>query len=78
MFEYSVGLIGGYALAKYLTPRLPRLKTKKYHLHHWIWCSIVLVGTYYVGAPDLVYGGLTGAVLQGLSYKNWSIMATYK
>ena len=76
MFEYSVGLIGGYALAKYLTPRLPRLKTMKYHLHHWIWCSILLVCVYYVGAPDVVFGGLTGAVLQGLSYKNWSIMAS--
>ena len=78
MFEYSVGLIGGYALAKYLTPRLPRLKTKKYHLHHWIWCSIVLMCAYYVSAPDIVYGGLTGAILQGLSYKNWGIMTSYK
>ncbi len=76
MLLYSVGLIVGYASAKYLTPRMPRLKTKRFHLHHWIWASCLLAGAYYVDAPDAIYGILTGVALQGLSYRNWSILRT--
>jgi len=74
MFLYSVGVVGGYAVAKFLTPRMPRLKFSRFHLHHWIWASCLLVGAYYADAPDIVYGGLTGAAIQGLTYKNWSII----
>ena len=30
MLDYSMGLIFGYSGAKFLTPRVPQLKTKKY------------------------------------------------
>ena len=74
MLLYSAGLIVGYASAKYLTPRMPRLKTKRFHLHHWIWASCLLAGAYYIDAHDAIYGVLTGVALQGLSYANWSIL----
>ena len=74
MFLYSVGVVGGYAVAKFLTPRMPRLKFSRFHLHHWIWASCLLLAAYYADAPDVVYGGLTGGALQGLTYKNWSII----
>ena len=74
MFLYSVGVVGGYAVAKFLTPRMPRLKFSHFHLHHWIWASCLLLAAYYADAPDVVYGGLTGGAIQGLTYKNWSII----
>ena len=74
MFLYSVGVIVGYAFAKFLTPRMPRLKTKRFHFHHWIWASCLLVGAYYFDAPDAIYGILTGVALQGLSYAKWNIL----
>ena len=74
MFLYSVGVVGGYAVAKFLTPRMPRLKFSRFHLHHWIWASGLLLAAYYADAPDVVYGGLTGGAIQGLTYKNWSII----
>ena len=74
MFLYSVGVVGGYAVAKFLTPRMPRLKFSRFHLHHWIWASCLLLAAYYADAPDVVYGGLTGGAIQGLTYKNWSII----
>ena len=74
MFLYSVSVVGGYAVAKLLTPRMPRLKFSRFHLHHWIWASCLLLAAYYADAPDVVYGGLTGGAIQGLTYKNWSII----
>ena len=74
MFLYSVGIVGGYAVAKFLTPRMPQLKSKRFHLHHWIWASGLLLAAYYADAPDVVYGALVGGASQGLTYKNWGIM----
>ena len=74
MIEYSIGLVLGYACAKALTPRVPSLKTKNFHIHHWVWIMVLLLGFYtYDVEIDIVYGLLTGAALQGLSYSNWSI-----
>ena len=73
MFLYSVGIVGGYAAAKFLTPRMPQLKSKRFHLHHWMWSTALILGAFVVGAPDVVYGALVGVALQGLSYKNWGI-----
>ena len=76
MLEYSLGLIAGYASAKFLTPRVSQLKTRRLHIHHWIWISAALGALYFfeVGEVPLVYGLLTGGALQGLSYSNWSIL----
>ena len=39
MIEYSLGLVIGYAGAKAITPISPKLLTKNYHVHHWIWAT---------------------------------------
>lgn len=74
MIEYSLGLVAGYAGAKWATPRFPSLKGRKFHLHHWMWSLIVLFVVFWKGWDfDWLVGLLTGISLQGLSYKNWSI-----
>tara|TARA_R110000751_G_scaffold73678_3_gene148950 strand:- start:788 stop:1027 length:240 start_codon:yes stop_codon:yes gene_type:complete len=77
MITYSLGLIGGYATAKLLTPLLPSIKTKNFHIHHWIWSSTILLILYGVeNINNVSIGLLTGIALQGLSYKNWNILKT--
>ena len=75
MINYSLSLIFGYAIAKGLTPLLPAIKTKRLHIHHWIWSSITLITLYLIDFDnDIGVGFLTGIALQGLSYKNWSLV----
>ena len=78
MIIYSLALIGGYVIAKALTPILPSLKTKKYHLHHWMWgtCLLCLLLIFDI-KDDVSVGLLTGIILEGLSYKNWKLKRVY-
>jgi hypothetical protein len=74
MIEYSLGLVVGYASAKAMTPYVPSLLTKKYHIHHWVWAIALLVVALYLGVSnDAFIGIITGIALEGLSYKNWSV-----
>jgi len=73
MLMYSLSVIGGFALAKWAVPRVPSLKTEKYHLHHWIWSSLILLGFMFITVTDITIGLFTGVALQGLTYKNWGI-----
>lgn len=75
MILYSLGLIGGYALAKWVTPRCSSIKSKRFHLHHWMWAGALLgvVLAWEVSDPLLI-GWLTGISLEGLSYKNWGLL----
>ena len=74
MIEYSLALIIGYVLAKWVTPYSPKLLTKKYHIHHWIWGTCLLCFLLILDVKDDVsIGLLTGIDLEGLSYKNWKI-----
>ena len=74
MLEYSLALIMGYVVAKWFTPYSPRLKTKKYHIHHWMWgtCLLCFLLIFDI-RDDVSIGLLTGIVLEGLSYKNWKL-----
>ena len=41
------------------------------HIHHWIWCAVLLAGFLY--SSDTSYftiGLLVGSILQGLSYRD--------
>ena len=77
MIEYSIALILGYAIAKWATPIFPSIKSKVFHLHHWIWSSIILLIVLWQGWDyDWVVGLLVGISLQGLYYKNWRIFRT--
>ena len=74
MIEYTIALIASYVAAKWISPRCPSIKTQKYHLHHWMWASILLLIALWHGwTPDWLVGGVAGIALQGLSYKNWGI-----
>ena len=74
MIDYSIGLVSGYSFAKALTPAAPRLKTKNYHIHHWMWASALLITIYFSNIEsEILTGVFTGVALQGLSYKNWSL-----
>lgn len=74
MIEYSLALIIGYVLAKWITPYSPKLITKKYHIHHWMWgFSILCILLIFNIKDNISIGFLTGIILEGLSYKNWTI-----
>lgn len=73
MIEYSIGLVSGYAIAKYLTPKVSSIIIGKYHIHHWIWSFAILLILLNVETFDGLNGFVTGICLEGLSYKNWSI-----
>ena len=74
MIFYSLGLIVGYSGSKWITPHSPKLLTKRFHIHHWIWSSFILVLLLIFGWNNNVSVGLlTGIALEGLSYKNWKI-----
>jgi hypothetical protein len=73
MIEYSIGLVSGYAIAKYLTPKVSSIIIGKYHIHHWIWSFAILLILLNVETFDGLIGFATGICLEGLSYKNWSI-----
>ena len=74
MINYSLALIGGYVVAKWVTPRSPSLLTKRFHIHHWMWGTSILCIILALGIEnELVIGALTGVVLEGLSYKNWKL-----
>ena len=75
MIEYSIGLILGYSIAKYFTPRVSSIIIGKYHIHHWIWSFVILLILLNVETFDGVIGLIAGICLEGLSYKNWSIKA---
>ena len=68
-----MSILGGFALAKWATPRVPSLKRGNYHLHHWMWASIVLIMFIFIEVSDIIIGVFTGVALQGLTYKNWSL-----
>ena len=74
MLLYSLSLLGGFALAKWAVPRVPSLKTEKYHLHHWMWSSAALIGFMFITVPTFLIGAFTGVALQGLTYKNWGLI----
>lgn len=74
MIEYSLALIAGYVIAKWATPIFPSLKSKRFHLHHWMWGTGVLLTMLALEVTDeLLIGAFTGVVLEGLSYKNWRL-----
>ena len=72
---YSIAVIGGYALTRFITEQTSfHLRLKGLWIHHWILASLLmsLLFVFEVRLPG-VWGLLTGVALEGLSRKNWSI-----
>lgn len=41
------------------------------HIHHWIWCSVILTGLLYSDMTSyFTIGLLVGSILQGLKYRD--------
>lgn len=77
---YSIALIAGYAATRYATEQTNfHLRMKGFWIHHWILAALLMVVFYWfsIGEP-WVWGGLTGAAIEGLTRKNWSIRDSKK
>ncbi len=73
-FFFAFSLIIGFALAKYLTGKTPQIKFYIFHLHHWMWASIILIGLMFWDQTEVwMIGLMTGVAIEGLTYDDWSI-----
>lgn len=42
------------------------------HLHHWLWCLVILMILLILGLRNhLLIGFLIGSIIQGLTYRDW-------
>jgi|TARA_B100000035_G_scaffold172633_1_gene147326 hypothetical protein len=72
---FSLGIVLGFSIVRWLTENIKfHIRTKSIWLHHWIIAFLVMIPLLYFQIDEpLVWGGLTGAALEGLGRKNWSI-----
>lgn len=72
---FAIGSIIGYASAKFLTGRTPQIKFWIFHIHHWIWASLILIGLISMDFNNpLVIGIFSGVAIEGLTYDDWSLI----
>ena len=49
-----------------------RVKGKWVHIHHWLWCLVILIVLSLLGIKILFLNGiLIGSMAQGLTYRDW-------
>ncbi|MAK04458.1 MAG: hypothetical protein CMA03_01035 [Euryarchaeota archaeon] len=71
---FAIGLIIGYASAKFLTGKTPQIKFSIFHIHHWIWATIILIFLIWMEwSNPILIGIFTGVALEGLTYDDWSL-----
>ncbi|DAC51026.1 MAG TPA: hypothetical protein D7H87_02700 [Candidatus Poseidoniales archaeon] len=72
---YSLGIVLGFSIVRWFTETIKfHVRTNRLWLHHWIIALIVMLPLFYFELDyPLIWGGLTGAALEGLGRKNWSI-----
>ena len=72
---FSLGIVLGFSIVRWLTENIKfHIRTKSIWLHHWIIAFLVMIPLLYFQIDEpLIWGGLTGAALEGLGRKNWSI-----
>jgi len=74
MIEFSITIIIGFSLARYVTESTEiRFRTKNFWLHHWIIATVILAALTFVDPPDWLVGILLGIALEGLPRKNWAL-----
>mgnify|MGYP000606173690 CR=1 FL=1 len=72
---FAIGLIIGYASAKFLTGKTPQIKFSIFHIHHWIWATIILISLIWMEWNNPVITGIfTGVAIEGLTYDEWSLI----
>ena len=76
---FAIGLIIGYASAKFLTGTTPQIKFSIFHIHHWIWATIILILLIWMEWSNPVLIGIfAGVALEGLTYEDWSLFIKKK
>jgi len=77
---YSIALIAGYAATRYGTEQTKfHIRVKGLWIHHWIIAALLMVAFYWFSISEpWLWGGLTGAAVEGLTRKNWSIRNSKK
>ncbi len=76
-----IGIILGFLFSKLLSGKHEGDKIEKslrfsvknnyIHIHHWIWCSMLLIVILVLNfRNELIIGLLIGSMIQGLSYKD--------
>ena len=74
LYIFSISLIAGFAIAKYLTGKTPQIKIYIFHIHHWIWATTILIFLFFWDQTEAwMIGIVTGVALEGLTYEDWSI-----
>jgi len=74
--EYSLALITGFALTRYLTEKTSfHIRFSGLWVHHWILAGIAMTILFFtkIDNPE-IWGCLTGVSLEGLRRNNWSIL----
>ncbi len=72
---FAIGLIIGYASAKFLTGKTPQIKFSIFHIHHWIWATIILISLIWMEWTNpVIIGIFTGVAIEGLTYEDWSLV----
>ena len=76
---FAIGLIIGYASAKFLTGKTPQIKFSIFHIHHWIWATIILISLIWMEwINPVIIGIFTGVAIEGLTYDDWSLIRKEK
>tara|TARA_B100001113_G_scaffold118355_1_gene96656 strand:- start:152 stop:427 length:276 start_codon:yes stop_codon:yes gene_type:complete len=72
---FAIGLIIGYTSAKFLTGKTPQIKFSIFHIHHWIWATIILISLIWMEWTNpVIIGIFTGVAIEGLTYDDWSLI----
>jgi len=76
---FAIGLIIGYASAKFLTGKTPQIKFSIFHIHHWVWATIILISLIWMDWTNpVIIGIFTGVAIEGLTYDDWSLIRKNK
>jgi hypothetical protein len=74
--EFSLALIGGYALTRAITEQTQfHLRKGRIWIHHWMLGAAAMAICLAMGIDHpAIWGGLTGVSLEGLGRKNWGLL----
>lgn len=63
-YHFGAKTQGGYAWGM--------IRTKLFHIHHWLWTSILFVGTYATGFRNsLLDGFILASIIHGVQFGDW-------
>lgn len=82
VFYLVIGIFAGYFIAESLAGKKVGDRADRslrifigeniIYIHHWMWCSAILfLLIFFNFYSPIVYGILTGSILQGFTYDDW-------